>query len=1278
LKTLLHVSALFLLLASSLASAQSPPSSPDIYLLAGTGTQSFSGDSGPAIDAGLGFPIGEAIDAAGNLYFADLLNQRIRRIDAVTGIITTVAGNGTVGYSGDNGPAVNAELNYPYGVASDQAGNLYIADTENGRIRRVDAATGIITTMAGNGNLVFSGGGQAISTAIGGPERTALDSAGNLYISDILDMRILKVEAATGIVTSVAGNGTETYSGDGGPATDAGLCGPEGIALDSAGNIYISDTGNNRIRKVTAATGIITTVAGIGPSSENGIAGIGGFSGDGGPATSAELDWPFDVALDAAGGLFIADAANLRIRWVDATTGIITTVAGDGIPGIGGFGEPATDAPFEDPLGVLVDSKGSVYIADSEAGMVLIVGPKPQYSGVIPTTTALTSSLNTLGFGQSVTLTASVTAASGTTPTGTVIFLNGTASLGTATLNSSGIATLTLTPPVGAYSITASYSGSSSDALSVSAPSVVILIQTITITASTSTVPVGQSDLVTITVTPVIPGPGPEGNVLIQISGQGNQTLPLANGRVLLDFSSAEAGYYGITATLITGPSDTGGPKAAIGITVTNSPNIYLFAGSGSEGAGGDGCLALAAQLDPVYSIASDAAGDVYIADFLGNQIRKVDGATGIITTVAGTGVQGFSGDGGPATSAEFNNPYGVALDAAGDIYVADTENYRIRRINAATGVITTVAGNGTEGYSGDGGPATSAEINYVVGIGSDAAGNLYIGDNGTNRVRKVDVVTGVITTVAGDGAGGFSGDGGPAASAELADPLGSSLDAAGNLYIVDSLNNRIRMVAATTGIITTVAGDGTAGYSGDGGPAIDAEISTGILGVASDPAGNLYIPDIYNNRIRRIDAATGIITTVAGDGVLGLSGIGGPAIDAEIFQPTTVTLDAAGNIYLESFNYGQILIVGAQPSYPLIATTTTLTAVPTTLTAGQTLMLTANASAATCATPTGTVTFLNGTTPLGTATLNPSGIATLTLTPPVGVYSITAGYGGSSLDAPSVSAPPAQVTVNPAPAATTALLTASPNPAAFGANVTFTVAVSGAAETPTGSVSFFDGTVPLGTATLASGTATYSTSSLSVGRHSITAQYAGDTQFAACASNAVVETISQADFSIAVAPASQSVDTGESAAFTVTITPGADFNLPVALSCSALPAATTCGFSPASINATGSSTLTVQTTAPGQPASAFVIASGAGATALAGLFLLFVPARRKAWSRFFALVLLLLAGMTALGGCSGSRSLLGGTPLGPQTITINAVATNGSQTLAHQATLTLNVKSLF
>ena len=153
-KTLLHVSALFLLLASSLASAQSPPSSPDIYLLAGTGTQSFSGDSGPAIDAGLGFPIGEAIDAAGNLYFADLLNQRIRRIDAVTGIITTVAGNGTVGYSGDNGPAVNAELNYPYGVASDQAGNLYIADTENGRIRRVDAATGIITTMAGNGNLV--------------------------------------------------------------------------------------------------------------------------------------------------------------------------------------------------------------------------------------------------------------------------------------------------------------------------------------------------------------------------------------------------------------------------------------------------------------------------------------------------------------------------------------------------------------------------------------------------------------------------------------------------------------------------------------------------------------------------------------------------------------------------------------------------------------------------------------------------------------------------------------------------------------------------------------------------------------------------------------------------------------------------------------------------------------------------------------------------------------------------------------------------------------------
>jgi streptogramin lyase len=285
--------------------------------------------------------------------------------------------------------------------------------------------------------------------------------------------------------------------------------------------------------------------------------------------------------------------------------------------------------------------------------------------------------------------------------------------------------------------------------------------------------------------------------------------------------------------------------------------------------------------------VAVDAAGNVLIADLSNSRIRSVDAVTGVITTVAGNGNFDFSGDGGPATAASLGSPSGVAVDAAGNLLIAQS-NARIRRDAAVPGVITPVAGNGAGGFSGDGGPATAASFSSPLGVAVDAAGNVLIADQSNSRIRRVDAVTGVITTVAGNGTFGFSGDGGPATAASLSNPVGVAVDAAGNVLIADPNNFRIRRVDAVTGVITTVAGSGTFGFSGDGGPATAANLS-GPFGVAVDAAGNVLIADRSNQRIRRVDAVTGVITTAAGNGASGFSGDGGPATAASLSCPLAV-----------------------------------------------------------------------------------------------------------------------------------------------------------------------------------------------------------------------------------------------------------------------------------------------------------------------------------------------------------------------------------------------------
>lgn len=347
--------------------------------------------------------------------------------------------------------------------------------------------------------------------------------------------------------------------------------------------------------------------------------------------------------------------------------------------------------------------------------------------------------------------------------------------------------------------------------------------------------------------------------------------------------------------------------------------NIATIAGNGSAAYSGDGGLATNASLNHPRGLAIDSNGNLYISDVDNHRIRLVT-AAGIISTVAGNGLLGYSGDGGQAVSASLADVTSLALDPAGNLYIADRGNRRIRKVTPG-GIISTYAGTGVSGYSGDGGPATSAELNTAASI-MFSAGSLYIADSSSQRIRRVSS-DGTITTIAGNGVKGFSGDGGPATSANLATPLGMAMDSPGNLYFADGDNNRIRRVSPG-GVITTVAGDGVAHFAGDLGPAISASLNV-PEDVAVDSAGNLYIADAGNNRVRKVPGS-GIITTLAGTGTDGFSGDGGPATDATLSFPWGLTTNATGTVYIaDRVNNRVRTVVPGVTGLPSIAANSTV-----------------------------------------------------------------------------------------------------------------------------------------------------------------------------------------------------------------------------------------------------------------------------------------------------------------------------------------------------------------
>ena len=366
-------------------------------------------------------------------------------------------------------------------------------------------------------------------------------------------------------------------------------------------------------------------------------------------------------------------------------------------------------------------------------------------------------------------------------------------------------------------------------------------------------------------------------------------------------------------------PTRTASPTATASGTRSSSPSyapgiITTVAGTGAQGFSGDGGAATSAAMNQPIGVAFDTEGNMFIADLYNRRVRRTNAGTGVISTVAGTGVAGSSGDGGAATGASLNQPYNVAVDFEGNLLIVEYGGHLVRRVTTSTGTISTYAGTGVQGFGGDGGAATNARLNQPVHLAMHPTGSLLIADHSSHRVRRVDVGTGIITTVAGNGVQGFSGDGGAATSASLNGPYGLASDQVGNIFITDFYNQRVRKVAIATGRITTVAGRGNAGFSGDSGAATSASLNFPI-GLAFDQSDNMLIADTDNCRVRRVEAGTGIITTVAGTGACGFSGDGSVATSARLSAPVDVAFDPAGNLIIAERDNHRLRMVSVQPS---------------------------------------------------------------------------------------------------------------------------------------------------------------------------------------------------------------------------------------------------------------------------------------------------------------------------------------------------------------------------
>jgi sugar lactone lactonase YvrE len=979
-----------------------------VYTIAGDGATTACtakldafGDGCPAAQSYMTAPYGVAVDTHGNVYLDDTGDYLIRVVYAggtvpnlpsnpVVGNVYAVAGTGATGSSGDGGPALSAQIGSSHGVTVDAQGNIYFTDSGNGRVRVVYAAgtipeitnpaVGSVYTITGTATACASAtaacgdNGPAISAQINGPDSVAVDASGNVFFGDTGDLRLRAIYVAgslpgiahpvTGDIYTVAGNGVSGSGPDGVQATASSLTSGMGQPfIDAVGNVYVPDGTSNTVRKIDPS-GVITTVMG---GAMTVCAAHTNAAGDGCAANAVTLSGESGIVLDTAGNAYVADYKDNLIRLltpgasalnfsgpIGATNlqqTVILSNAGTqslkltGITLSGPFAQGtagttvcststilAAGASCQIPLNPAATSvgtaTGSLVIAsnalNASSGQNTIQLASVTTLGA--TTTSFSVSPTLANLGQTVTLTASVSVPAGISlsPTGTVTFLSGSTSIGSATL-AGGKATFTSsTLAAGSYSVTASYGGDANFAGSVSTASSFTVSATpvpiVTLTSSLATVQVGQAVTLTATALPFSGSKLPTGTITFQEgSNILGQSALNASGVATLQVSSLPAGVntllanFGGDATFLAVGSPT------IVVTSTTGAQLIVFpgklltvAGSHTLGAGysGDGAAATSAQVKTPLGLALDTAGDLFIADSANNRIRRVDAVTGFISTVAGTGTACATaslpcGDGGKATLALLNGPQAVRVDAAGNLYILDKGDHAVRKVSTSTGLITTIVGTlGTAGYTGDGAAATSAKLNGPRGLYLDNGNNLYISDSGNAVVRRVDSLSGVIATIAGTGS--TLGDGGPATSAQLVNPRGLTLDSDGNLYIADIGSYRVRRVDAVTGLITTVAGNGTACTSapcGDGGMATSAGLG-GPQDVVVATAGDLILSDPNLNAVRRV-SPVGIITTIAGEQstTAGYTADGGAATSGLLSYPNSLLLDGKGNLYLSEAN---------------------------------------------------------------------------------------------------------------------------------------------------------------------------------------------------------------------------------------------------------------------------------------------------------------------------------------------------------------------------------------
>jgi trimeric autotransporter adhesin len=937
--------------------------------------------------ASIGGPTGVAEDAAGNLYFLDNDHSLLFKVDHTTSVLTIIAGNGTSGYSGDGGPATSAQLNQPTNLCLDAAGNIFIADSDNEIVREVAAVT-----------------------------------AGGMIAGDIYT------------VAGIAGQ--NNFSGDGGPATAANLNTPDGVFVDASGNLFIADRFNYVVREVAGVTaggkikGDIYTVAGTTPSPGTPVITHPGYSGDGGAATAAKLDDPYDVFADAAGNLFIADSANNAIREVAAVTaggkiaGDIYTVAGTGVAGSTGDGGLATLAKLNAPHALFVDANENIFICDINNQVIREVAGVNAGSMVAGDIYTIAGNIGLHGY-----------AGDGLPATDPGVRLSFPAGVYEDAIGNILIADNNSDAVREVAAVTGTYFGQS-------------------ITAG---------DINTVA-----------GNAHFSFSGDGGPATNAVIG-IPAGLSTDAAGNLFLADESFT---------SVVREVLALNGNIQTVAGEPDDADyNGDAQTATTALVNQPTGVFVDHSGNIFIADTQNHAVREIAAATangmiaGEIYTIAGVpGTPGFANDTDLATTADLNAPEGVAVDQAGNIFIADTGNSAIREIPIATangmiaGHLYTIAGIlNTPGSSGQGGAANLAHLNHPTSVFVDLSNNIFIVDTGNDIVLEIPSTTvglmtaGDIYTVAGTATtAGYSGDTGLATNAELNTPFGIYVDGAGNLFISDTTNNVVRKVTASTGIISTVAGNSTAGFGGDGGPAISAEMIQ-PLGLAGGPAKNLLISDSGNSRVRSV---TNLLNTAH------LSATPSPLAFGSQAENTTsaalvLTLTNTGTSSLTVNNF----TVGGANAGDFAATSPAPTCTGAVLAAAATCTINVTFTPSTLTAETATISIsdnanspvivnLTGTGALPTATPSPTSIAfgnqIISTTSPAQVVTITnssavtltiasiAVTGGNAGDFAQTN-----TCSTPVPAAGTCTISVTFTPTVAGARASAVVVTDNAADSP-------------------------------------------------------------------------------------------------------------------------------------------------------------------------------------------------------------------------------------